>query len=86
MLQDIIKKLSSRKFLTCIAGVVLGICMIFGLDQGTVSTITGAVMSVASVVSYIIAEGKIDEAAVPGIKDATDKVTDAIDAVGNIKE
>lgn len=81
-----IKKLTSRKFLTCVAGVVLGVCMVFGLDQGTVSTIAGAIMSVASIVSYIIAEGKVDEAAVPGVKDAVDKVTDAIDAVDKIEE
>ena len=81
-----IKKLTSRKFLTCVAGVVLGVCMVFGLDQGTVSTIAGASMSVASIVSYIIAEGKVDEAAVPGVKDAVDKVTDAIDAVNKIEE
>lgn len=81
-----IKKLTSRKFLTCVAGVVLGVCMVFGLDQGTISTIAGAIMSVASIVSYIIAEGKVDEAAVPGVKDAVDKVTDAIDAVDKIEE
>jgi phage shock protein PspC (stress-responsive transcriptional regulator) len=78
-----IKKLSSRKFLTCIAGVVLGICMIFGLDEGTVSTIAGAVTAVASVISYIIAEGKIDAAAVG---DAADKVTEVIDAVEKIED
>ena len=82
-MQDFLSKLTSRKFLTCVAGIVLGVCMVFGLDQGTVSTIAGAIMSVASIVSYIIAEGKIDAAAVP---DVVDKVTDAIDAVDKIKE
>lgn len=82
-MKTFIKKLSSRKFLTCVAGVVLGICMIFGLDEGTVSTIAGAVTAVASVISYIIAEGKIDAAAVG---DAADKVTEVIDAVEKIED
>lgn len=78
-----IKKLSSRKFLTCVAGVVLGVCITFGLDEGTVSTIAGAVTAVVSVISYIIAEGKIDAAAVG---DAADKVTEVIDAVEKIED
>lgn len=78
-----IKKLSSRKFLTCVAGVVLGICITFGLDEGTVSTIAGAVTAIASVISYIIAEGKIDAAAVG---EAADKVTEVIDAVEKIED
>lgn len=82
-MKTFIKKLSSRKFLTCVAGVILGICMIFGLDEGTVSTIAGAVTAVASVISYIIAEGKIDAAAVG---EAADKVTEVIDAVEKIED
>ena len=85
-MQTFIKKISSRKFLTCIAGVVLGICMIFGLDEGSVNTIAGAIMSLASAVIYIYTEGKIDEAAVDKIKDAVDKVEDATEAIDKIEE
>ena len=85
-MQTFIKKISSRKFLTCIAGVVLGICMIFGLDEGSVNTIAGAIMSLASAVIYIYTEGKIDEAAVNKIKDAADKVEDATEAIDKIEE
>lgn len=82
-MRNFITKLSSRKFLTCIAGVILGVCMIFGLDEGTVSIIAGAVTAIASVISYIIAEGKIDAAAVG---EAANKVTGAIDAVKEIED
>ena len=34
--------------------------MVFGLDENTISTVAGAVVSVASVVAYIMAEGKVD--------------------------
>lgn len=83
---EFLKKLTSRKFLTCIAGVVLGICMTFGLDEGTVNIIAGAVTSIVSVVIYIYSEGKIDAAAVDKLKDTAGQVTGAIDAVNKIEE
>lgn len=85
-MKSFLKKLTSRKFLTCIAGVVLGICMVFGLDEGTVNVIAGAVTSIVSVGMYIYAEGKIDAAAVDKIKDTVDKVENVVEAVGDIKE
>ena len=61
------RKLSSRKLWAAAAGIVTGLAMVFGLDEGTISSVAGAVVSVASVVSYIIAEGKVDA---EGIKKA----------------
>lgn len=81
-----IEKLQSRKFLTCVAGVVMGICMVFGVDEGTVDTIAGAVVAASSIVMYIYAEGKIDAEAVDKIKDTVDDVKDAMDAVEKIEE
>ena len=81
-----LEKFKSRKFLTCVAGVVMGVCMVFGLDEGTVDTIAGAIVSVSSIIMYIYTEGKIDAAAVDKIKDTADKVEDAIDAVEKIEE
>ena len=54
------RKLSPRKLWAAAAGIVTGLAMVFGLDEGTISSVAGAVVSVASVVSYIIAEGKVD--------------------------
>lgn len=85
-METFIKKLTSRKFLTCVAGVVLGTCMVFGLDEGTVNIIAGAVTSLCSVIMYIYAEGKIDAAAVDKVKDTVEKVENAIDAVDKIEE
>ena len=72
------RKLSSRKFLASVAGVVMGLSMVFGLDENTISTVAGAVVSVASVVAYIMAEGKVDA---EGVKNAVDSVQDAVGAV-----
>lgn len=85
-MKDFFNKLTSRKFLSCVAGVVMGICMVFGLDEGTVDTIAGAVVAASSIVMYIYTEGKVDAQAVAGIKDAADKVENAIDAVEKIEE
>ncbi len=59
-----LKKLTSRKFLAAIAGFIAGLAMAFGLDESIVSSVAGAVVSIGSVVTYIITEGCIDAAAV----------------------
>lgn len=56
------QKLSSRKLWAAVAGIVAGLAMIFGLDENTISTVAGAVVSSASVVAYIMAEGGVDAA------------------------
>lgn len=84
-MRELMKKLKSRKFLTCVAGVIMGACMVFGLDEGTVDTIAGAIVAVGSIVTYIYTEGKIDAEAVDKIKDTADKVENAIDAVEKIE-
>ena len=58
------RKLSSRKLWAAIAGVVTGLAMVFKLDESTISSVAGAVVSMASVVSYIITEGKVDSESV----------------------
>ena len=68
-MQNFLKKLTSRKFLAALAGVATGLAMVFGVDETTISTVAGAVTTVASVVSYIISEGMVDAAAVGAGKD-----------------
>ncbi len=63
-MSTILKKLSSRKLWAAVAGIVTGLAMVFGLDENTISTVAGAVVSVASVITYIVTEGRIDAAAV----------------------
>ena len=54
------RKLSSRKLWAAAAGIVTGLAMVFGLDEGTMTQVSGAVVSAASVIAYIITEGKVD--------------------------
>ena len=58
------QKLGSRKLWACVDGVGMGIALAFGLDEGTISTIAGAVTSLISILTYVITEGKVDAAAV----------------------
>lgn len=62
MQTDFKRKLSSRKLWAAIAGIVAGLAMVFGLDGDTISNVAGAVVSMASLVTYIITEGKVDVA------------------------
>ena len=68
-MQNFLKKLTSRKFLAALAGVATGLAMVFGVDETTISTVAGAVTTVASVVSYLMSEGMVDAAAVGAGKD-----------------
>lgn len=54
------RKLTSRKFWVAIAGFVSGILVAFKVDAGTVETVSGLIMSAASAVAYILAEGFVD--------------------------
>ncbi len=54
------RKLSSRKLWAAVAGIVTGLAMVFGLDEGVVSHVAGAVVSAGSVAAYVITEGKVD--------------------------
>ena len=68
-MQNFLKKLTSRKFLAALGGVATRLAMVFGVDETTISTVAGAVTTVASVVSYIMSEGMVDAAAVGAGKD-----------------
>ena len=77
------RKLSSRKLWAAVAGIVTGLAMVFGLDENTISTVAGAVVSVASVVAYIMAEGRVDA---EGVKNAVDSVQGAVDDITGAAE
>ena len=68
-MQTFIRKITSRKFLAALAGVATGLAMVFGVDETAISTVAGAVTTVASVVSDIMSEGMVDAAAVGAAKD-----------------
>ena len=77
------RKLSSRKLWAAVAGVVTGLAMVFGLDENVITSVAGAVVSVASVITYIITEGRVDAAAV---KNAVEDIQEAMEIVDKVVE
>jgi hypothetical protein len=55
------QKLTSRKLWVAVAGLITGIVMLFTAGA-TAETITGCVMTLGSVVAYIVGEGLTDAA------------------------
>lgn len=77
-MNNLIKKITSRKFFAALAGLIAGLAMVFGLDESIVTQVSGAVVSVASVIAYIVTEGRIDAAAVG---QAAEDVAEAVDSI-----
>lgn len=58
--EDIIRKLTSRKLWMAIALFVTGLITAFGGKAEVAETVSGCIMQLAAVVSYILAEGWTD--------------------------
>lgn len=71
-------KLTSRKFWAAIAGVAVGLAIAFGIDESSISVFSGAITALASVVSYIYNEGRIDAEAVAAAAEAAQKAKEAL--------
>lgn len=64
------RKLTSRKFWLAVTGLIAGLVVAFRGSAELAETITGIIMSAASVVAYIVGEGLIDAASIE--KDETE--------------
>jgi hypothetical protein len=54
------RKLTSRKFWVAVAGFVAGLILAFEGSAETAETVSGVIMSGASVIGYLLAEGLAD--------------------------
>lgn len=59
---DIIRKLTSRKFWMAAAAFISGLIVAFGETADTAETVAGLIMSGATVLGYLLAEGLTDAA------------------------
>lgn len=57
---DIVRKLTSRKFWIAVAAFVTGILKFNGASEDTIAQIGGLILAGAAVVAYIIGEGLAD--------------------------
>lgn len=56
------RKLTSRKFWMSVVGLATGLVLAFNGSAETAETVSGIIMSAASVVAYVIGEGLTDAA------------------------
>lgn len=54
------RKLTSRKLWVAIAGFIAGLIVIFGGSQADADKVSGAILSGAAVVGYVLGEGLAD--------------------------
>lgn len=60
--ENIIRKLTSRKFWVAVAGFVSGLIIAMDGDAETAETISGLILQGASVLGFLLAEGLTDAA------------------------
>ena len=70
---------TSRKFLMCFTGVVTGVAVLLGANAESINTIAGAITVLGSIVTYIMAEGKIDAASAKATVDQIEIVKEELD-------
>ena len=58
--EDIVKKLTSRKFWLAVAAFVTELIIAFRGDAEMAETVSGIIMAGATVIAYIVGEGMID--------------------------
>ena len=58
--EDIIRKLSSRKFWLAVAAFVTELIIAFRGDAEMAETVSGMIMAGATVIAYTVGEGMID--------------------------
>lgn len=63
------RKLTSRKLWLAVAGFVTGLILAFNGSAEVAETVSGCIMSGASVIAYILGEGLADAASVSAKKD-----------------
>lgn len=58
------RKLTSRKLWLAVAGFITGLILALNGSAETAETVSGCIMSAASVIAYVIGEGLTDAAAI----------------------
>lgn len=78
-MKEIIRKLSSRKLWLALAGVATGVAMVLGVDSTEITSVAGAITALASVITYIITEGRVDAEAVKNAVESTQEAVNTIE-------
>ena len=57
------QKLTSRKLWLAVAGLIVGVLALFGVNADMAQQVSGVIMALGSVVADIVGEGLVDAAA-----------------------
>ena len=77
-MNNIIRKLGSRKLWVAIAGIAAGIAVALGADGSDIQSLAGAITTLISSVVYIVVEGRIDAESVKVAIEATQEAVEVI--------
>ena len=80
MKTNIIRKITSRKFIISLITALVGIVTMIVGDNEAVNVIAGAAMAIVPAVVYNLVEGKVDEKSVKTITDATKDAAEKLGA------
>ena len=61
-MQTFIRKITSRKFIVAVVGIIVGLAAAFGIEENEYAQMVGLIGSIVSAISYIIGEAKVDAA------------------------
>lgn len=84
MKENLIKKLTSRKFIVTVITAIAGIITMIIGDNEIVQIISGAAMTIVPTVVYCLMEGVIDAKSVQAITDATTEAAEKLGADKNV--
>lgn len=83
MNKDLIKKLTSRKFIVTLIPAITGIITLFIGENAIVNTISSLLMVVAPTIVYCIVEGVCDAKSIKTITEASVKAAEELGASDN---
>ena len=96
MNKELIKKLTSRKFIVTAIAAIAGILTLIVGESETVNTVAGAAMTIVPTVVYCLMEGVIDAKSVKTVTEATadaaeqlganEQTVEMIDKIGDVAE
>lgn len=81
---NIIRKITSRKFLIALITLVAGMITMFVGETETLNVIVGAAMTIVPTAVYCFVEGKIDAASIATITDAAKDAAEKLGADENV--
>lgn len=65
---EILRKLTSRKFWAAVCAFVTALCVLFGVDEMTTEKLVSTVGSLCVLLGYILTEGELDKDAIGASK------------------